>query len=151
MLIHELTAAECREVLGRTSLARLACARAGQPYVVPVSFAYDPASNCLFGFSAVGKKVDWMRENPHVCVEVEDISDRFHWTTLVIFGRYEEVTDSPEEGASRQRALKLFEPRAEWWLPGAAKVGPREQHAIVVYRIHIDTMTGRRAARDRVE
>jgi nitroimidazol reductase NimA-like FMN-containing flavoprotein (pyridoxamine 5'-phosphate oxidase superfamily) len=45
----------------------------------------------------------------------------------------------------------LFEPRVEWWLPGAAKVGPREQHAIVVYRIHIDTMTGRRAARDRVE
>jgi nitroimidazol reductase NimA-like FMN-containing flavoprotein (pyridoxamine 5'-phosphate oxidase superfamily) len=92
-----------------------------------------------------------MRENPHVCVEVEDVSDRFHWTTLVIFGRYEEITDSPEEGANRQRALKLFEPRAEWWLPGTAKVGPREQHAIVVYRIHIDTMTGRRAARDRVE
>ena len=92
MLIHELTPAECREVLGRTSLARLACARAGQPYVVPVSFAYDPASNCLFGFSAVGSKVDWMRENPHVCVEVEDVSDR-----LLRLPFYNSLTEAEQE------------------------------------------------------
>ena len=151
MLIHELTPAECREILARTNLARLACSRADQPYVVPVSFAFDPDSDCLFGFSTVGRKVDWMRENPNVCVEVEDVADRFRWTTLVIFGRYEEITDSPEEGAHRQRALELFERLAEWWLPGAAKAGPREHHAVVVYRIRIDTMTGRRAARDRVD
>ena len=34
MLIHELTLPECREVLSRTNLARLACSHADQPYVV---------------------------------------------------------------------------------------------------------------------
>lgn len=149
MLIHELTPMECREVLSRTNLARLACSHADQPYVVPVSFAYDSDSNCLFSFSQTGKKVNWMRENPNVCVEVEDVADRFHWTTIVIFGRYDEIVDSAEQKDIRQRALELLQRRAEWWLPGAAKLGPREHHAVVVYRIHIDRMTGRRAARDR--
>ena len=149
MLIHELTPTECREVLSRTNLARLACSHAEQPYVVPISFAYDSESNCLFSFSAIGKKVEWMRENPKVCVEVEDVADRFHWTTIVIFGRYDEIDDSVEHKDMRQRALALFERRAEWWLPAAAKKGPREHHAVVVYRIHVDNMTGRRTARER--
>lgn len=149
MLIHELTPTECREVLCRANLARLACARADQPYVVPVSFAYDTESHCLFSFSTVGKKVDWMRQNPKVCVEVDDVGDRFHWTTIVIFGRYDEIADSAEYKEVRQRAHDLFEQRTEWWLPGAARLGPHEHHAVVVYRIHVDSMTGRRSARDR--
>ena len=149
MRIHELTLAECRDVVSRVNLARLACSRVDQPYVVPISFAYDGDSNCLFGFSAIGKKVDWMRENPKVCVEVEDGGDRFHWTTIVIVGRYDEIVDSGEHKELRQRALDLFGQRAEWWLPGAARMGPREHPDVVIYRIHIDTMSGRRAARHR--
>lgn len=149
MIIHSLTNTECREVLSRMNLARLACAYADQPYVVPISFAYDPESNCLFSFSTIGNKVDWMRRNPKVCVEVEDVADRFHWTTLVIFGRYDEILDSDEHRNRRQRALELFDGRVEWWLPGAARLGPPEHHGVVVYRIQIDSMTGRRAARDR--
>jgi nitroimidazol reductase NimA-like FMN-containing flavoprotein (pyridoxamine 5'-phosphate oxidase superfamily) len=149
MLIHELTPTECRDVLSRANVARLACSRAEQPYVVPVSFAYDPESNCLFSFSTIGKKVNWMRENPKVCVEVEDVADRFHWTTVVIVGRYDEIGDLPEHKDVRQRALDLFAQRAEWWLPGAAKLSPHEHPDVVVYRIHVDNMTGRRAARDR--
>jgi nitroimidazol reductase NimA-like FMN-containing flavoprotein (pyridoxamine 5'-phosphate oxidase superfamily) len=148
-LIHELTLAECRDVLSRASLARLACARADQPYVVPVSFAYDTESNSLFSFSTIGRKVEWMRENPKVCLEIEDISDKFHWTTVVIVGRYDEIADSNEHTAIRRRALDLFKTRDEWWLPGAARLGPTEHHAMVMYRVLIDRMTGRRAARDR--
>ena len=118
MQIHELTPTECREVLSRTNLGRLACSRADQPYIVPISVAYDSESNCLFSFSAIGKKVDWMRENPKVCVEVEDVADRFHWTTIVILGRFDEIDDSAEHKDMRQRALELFERRAEWWLLG---------------------------------
>lgn len=149
MLIHELAPADCRDVLSRTTVARLACSRAEQPYVVPVSFVYDTDSNCLFGFSTIGKKVAWMRGNPKVCVEVEDVADRFHWTTIVIFGRYDEIGDSSEHKDVRQRALDLFATRAEWWLPGAAKLTPHEHSGVVVYRIHVDSMTGRRVARER--
>lgn len=148
MLIHELTSAECRDVLSRSNVARLACSRGDQPYVVPVSYSYDAESNCLFSFSAIGKKVNWMRENAKVCIEVEDIADRFHWTTVVIFGRYYEIDDSPEQKDLRHRALHLFQQRREWWLPGGARTEQHDPHAIVLYGVHIDSMTGRRAARE---
>jgi hypothetical protein len=147
MLIHQLSAADCADVLSRSTLARLACCRMNQPYVVPVSFAYDSRQACLFGFSAVGRKVEWMRENPNVCLEIEDVEDRFHWTTVIVFGRYDELGDTPEQRELRQRALHLFSERAQWWLPGAAKPGGTDHHGLVVYRIHIDRMTGRRTAR----
>jgi uncharacterized protein len=147
MLIHELTARECADILERATIGHLACARDGQPYVTPVSFSFDAQRGCVYGFSTVGQKVDWMRENPRVCLEVADVRDRNHWQTVVVFGRYEEIQDSPEEDEARQRAESLFQHRAQWWLPGAAKVGGRERHAVVVYRIHIDRVTGRRTSR----
>ena len=147
MVIHELAPADCAEVLSRTSVARLACCRMNQPYVVPVSFVYDPRQVCLFCFSSIGKKVEWMRANPSVCVEVEDLEDRFNWTTIVIFGRYSELTDAPEHRDQRHRALNLFSERSRWWLPGAAGLSDSEHESVVVYRINIDQMTGRRTTR----
>jgi nitroimidazol reductase NimA-like FMN-containing flavoprotein (pyridoxamine 5'-phosphate oxidase superfamily) len=146
MLVHDLTEAQCHEILSRARLARLACSRGDQPYVVPVSFSYDARSNCLYCFSAVGKKIEWMRENPKVCAEIEDIQDRTHWSTVVVVGRYDEIGDAPEDRATRDRVLQLFQERAgQWWLPGAAKPHGTEPQAVVVYRIHIDRVTGRSA------
>jgi nitroimidazol reductase NimA-like FMN-containing flavoprotein (pyridoxamine 5'-phosphate oxidase superfamily) len=147
MLIHELTPTQCADVLERTNLGRLGCSKDGQPYVIPILFSFDRKRGCVYSFSTVGQKVLWMRENPLVCLEVDDVQDKDHWQTVVVLGRYEEVQDSPEEAEARERAEALFRQRSEWWLPAAAKVGSRQRHAVVVYRIHIDRITGRRAAR----
>jgi nitroimidazol reductase NimA-like FMN-containing flavoprotein (pyridoxamine 5'-phosphate oxidase superfamily) len=40
----------------------------------------------------------------------------------------------------------LFQQRAEWWLPAAAKLPSKQPHAMVIYRIVIDRLTGRRAS-----
>ncbi len=148
MLIHELTPQQCRDLLARTSLGRLACARANQPYIVPILFHFDVEANYLYSFSTLGQKIDWMRGNPKVCVEVDEIVDQFHWTTVVVFGRFEEIPDSTKESHARRRAHELFQQHPQWWLPGAAKLASGEEHDIpVVYRIHIERMTGRGAAR----
>lgn len=146
MLIHELTPQECREFVRRSVVARLACAHSDQPYVVPISYAFDAARDCLYGFSAVGQKVTWMRANPKVCVEVEDVADNRHWTTVLIFGRYEEILDVEEEREARERAWELFQLRTTWWLPGAARVPSHEHSFVVIYRITIDRVSGRRAS-----
>jgi nitroimidazol reductase NimA-like FMN-containing flavoprotein (pyridoxamine 5'-phosphate oxidase superfamily) len=148
MLIHELKASECEDILKRQSLGRLACSHDGQPYVVPIHFSYDADHRCLYAFSTVGQKIVWMRENPKVCVEVEDIADKKRWTTVLVFGRYEEIGDSFEESETRRRAWERFQARPEWWLPAAAKLPTREHHAMVIYRILVDRLTGRRAARN---
>ena len=147
MLIQELTPTQCADVLEQRSVGRLGCSKDGQPYVVPIQFSFDRGRGCVYSFSTVGQKVEWMRQNPLVCLEVDDVQDKTHWQSVVIFGRYEEIQDSPEEADARHRAEALFQQRPEWWLPAAAKVGSRERHAVVVYRIHIDRISGRRASR----
>jgi nitroimidazol reductase NimA-like FMN-containing flavoprotein (pyridoxamine 5'-phosphate oxidase superfamily) len=145
VLIHEVSQEECRVVLQRSRFARLACARRDQPYVVPISVYVD--GEYLYSFSTVGQKIDWMRANPKVCVELDDIEDESHWTTVLVFGRYEELTDAPADRDARNRARELMEQRREFWLPAAAKLPSAEHPTPVVYRIRIDRLTGRRAAR----
>jgi nitroimidazol reductase NimA-like FMN-containing flavoprotein (pyridoxamine 5'-phosphate oxidase superfamily) len=148
MLTHELDPQECREFIRRHDVARLACAKDGQPYVVPISYAFDGGRDCVYGFSAVGQKIAWMRENPSVCLEIDEVADTNHWTTVLVFGRYEEIGSGDDERTARTRALELFQVRREWWLPGAARTTARQHEAVVVYRITIDRVTGRRALRD---
>jgi uncharacterized protein len=149
MLIHELTAAECAALLRRINLGRLGCSRFDQPYIVPIHFSFDEGENCIYGFSTVGQKIEWMRRNPKVCLEVEEISDKDHWSTVVVVGRYEELQQTLDDADARQRAEQLFGQRREWWLPAAAKLATAERPLVVLYRIQIDRITGRRAVRDR--
>jgi nitroimidazol reductase NimA-like FMN-containing flavoprotein (pyridoxamine 5'-phosphate oxidase superfamily) len=95
MIIREMSEAECLQVLARARLARLACALENQPYVVPVYLTYDEDSRCLYGFTTPGQKVEWMRTNPLVCVEVDRIASHDQWVSVIAFGRFEELTESP--------------------------------------------------------
>lgn len=147
MLVHELTTDECFDTLARLGVGHLACALDGQPYVVPVFFYVDPESRDLFSFSAVGQKIRWMRQNPKVCLTAQNVVDRHQWTTVIAFGRYDEVR-ADAAADLRTRARRLFEQRPSWWLPAVATVGDGpEPEAAVVFRIHVDRVTGRRTAR----
>jgi nitroimidazol reductase NimA-like FMN-containing flavoprotein (pyridoxamine 5'-phosphate oxidase superfamily) len=145
MLIQELTRQESLKVLARTHLGRLACARGMQPYIVPIHFAYQ--DDWLYSFSVLGQKIDWMRANPLVCVEADQMR-REEWTTVVVFGRYEELSDTPKFRSERTLAFNLLQERAMWWEHGGAKKMPGGAPAAVpiFYRIKIEQITGRRAA-----
>jgi uncharacterized protein len=148
MRIHELTTAECTEVLQRTTLGRLACVRDDAPYILPLHLYYD--GDHLYGFATLGKKIDWLRENPVVCVEVDEVTDEDNWTSVLVFGRYEELPPRPEYEEPRKRAQSLFQQRPRWWQPATAKLASGERAIPVVYRIQIQEISGRRAARERV-
>jgi nitroimidazol reductase NimA-like FMN-containing flavoprotein (pyridoxamine 5'-phosphate oxidase superfamily) len=143
-----MTDAECRSVVARAQHGRLACVSGKQPYIVPVGIYLDPDEPFLYGFSTLGQKVRWMRANPRVCVEVEEIASRKEWTTVIVFGRYQEIPRSGPGSAVRQRAAQLLGKQKEWWLPGAAKLSSGDEHGVpVLYRIRISRMSGRRTAR----
>src|SRR5690606_8681708 len=101
----------------------------------------------LYFFATLGQKIVWMRENPHVCVEVEEIRDKYNWATVIVFGRYEELREPAHEEA-RAKAMALFGRRSAWWLPGAARFGTAEHHVPVLFRVRPSRLTGRRATRD---
>ena len=81
MRIIAMSQAECSDLLTRISTGRLGCSLDDQPYVVPVSFSYEP--DRLYIFSTLGKKVKWMRQNPKVCLQADEVgSGNTPWNDL---------------------------------------------------------------------
>lgn len=141
MLVREMTIEECRKQLTNARFGRLACAHAGQPYVVPFHFILD--GNCVYSFSMEGQKLEWMRSNPRVCLETDDVKSQQDWASVVALGRYEELTESSE----RAHAHELLQLRVMWWHPGSiglAKPHHSGDRVPVYYRIHLEEVTGRR-------
>jgi nitroimidazol reductase NimA-like FMN-containing flavoprotein (pyridoxamine 5'-phosphate oxidase superfamily) len=152
MLIHEMTNKECLDALARFRFGRLGCARDNQPYVVPIYVAYHERH--LYAFSTAGQKIEWMRANPRVCVEADEITSHYQWLSVVVFGHYEELPDTPEYKFERNLAHEMLQQRAMWWQPATV---PSPHHSAadsltpIVYRIHIDQVTGHHAMPDPVE
>ena len=91
MLMNEMTKQECREALEYASFGRLGCSLANQPYIVPVYLAYE--SDCIYVFSTFGKKIEWMRANPKVCIQIDEIAEQYQWMSVIVNGRYEELPE----------------------------------------------------------
>lgn len=152
MLIRNLTLQECQQMMSRSVFGRLGCASDNQPYVVPIYFAYDP--DRLYGFTTVGRKIEWMRKNPKVCVEVDEVVNHFEWMSVIVTGRYQELPNTVEFSSERLHALMVLEKHLLWWQTAlAAKRLPTryETPEPLFYCIYVDSMTGLRAIPDAVE
>jgi len=111
MVIREMSREECLRGLAGARLVRLACAHENQPYVVPVYLVYhEPFDGeaCLYGVATPGQKVEWMRANPLVCVEVDEVAAYDQWVSIIAFGRYEEL---PETSGRDDEPLRVQEER----------------------------------------
>ncbi|MGB6429744.1 MAG: pyridoxamine 5'-phosphate oxidase family protein [Candidatus Acidiferrales bacterium] len=152
MLVREMGRQECHDLLARLGYGRLACARENKPYIVPIYFAY--ASNSLYGFATMGQKVEWMRANPQVCVEADEVKSHNAWSSVVVQGRYQEFPDAPEFSKLRQQAQAALEKRTLWWQAGFAAAQTRGQFdrdIPVFYCVHIEEISGHCASPDPVE
>lgn len=160
MIVQEMTPAECYKALAATSLGRLACARNNQPYVVPIYFVFDGGHiyGCegqhAYGFSTLGQKIAWMRSNPLVCLEVDNVSTHNDWMSIIAFGRYQELPDTPEFEGIRLHALELLQKRAMWWQPATIALPHHDESPAITpvfYRIRLESVTGHRAMPDPAE
>jgi uncharacterized protein len=145
MTVNEMTKEECEAFLAGASLGRLGCSLDNQPYVLPIYFAYD--ASYVYVFSTFGQKVDWMRGNPKVCVEVDEIANQSQWTSVIASGHYRELPE-PEYTAEQEHARKLLGDRYRWWLNALAERQLRLGDDLVAplfFRIHVDSITGLRA------
>ena len=146
MLIQDMTRKESLDFLAHPRLGRLACVSGGQPYITPMFFAH--ADNYLYGFSTVGQKLEWMRINPLVCVEADEIESPQKWCSVIVSGRYEELPETPEFEHERQLAWSLLQRRPMWWEPGFVATnlhGKEPELEPVYFRVHVGQVSGRRA------
>jgi uncharacterized protein len=145
MQIDEMNEAECREILARAPLGRLGCSFDNQPYVIPVGIAYE--ADHIYVFSTFGKKIQWMRANPKVCVQVDELKGQSDWASVIVNGEYQEL-EEPRYTDERNHARQLMEKRHHWWLNAMAerRIQLRDQEiAPLFFRIRVESITGLRA------
>jgi len=148
MIITRMSHNECIDLISRARIGRLACSSGDQPYVVPVYYSY--ADGHAYSFTMPGQKLDWMRRNPRVCLQVDEATDS-GWRSVVATGRFEELPDRIGHKRERDRAWQLLSQHANWWEPGALRPEPQAlaDHAPhVFYRVLLDEVSGRAARKE---
>jgi nitroimidazol reductase NimA-like FMN-containing flavoprotein (pyridoxamine 5'-phosphate oxidase superfamily) len=156
VVIHEMSKDECLQWMHGVRLGRLACANKNQPYIIPVYLAFHRPPNDeldFYGFTTPGLKVEWMRTNPLVCVEMDEIEHDNKWLSIVALGHYEELPDDVTGkdfagNYERQMAYQVLQARATWWEPAVtihAQKNPAQPSVPIFYKIRIDNLTGHRA------
>jgi len=126
---HELTKAECFELLAGQHLGRVAVADDRGPVVFPVNFVLD--RHTVVFRTEPGTKLDAAGRRGRVCFEADgtDAAARTGWS-VIVRGEITEVTDGAELARLRELPLRV-------WAPGT-----RERYV----RILPAVLTGRRIA-----
>ena len=145
-MLGELDTYKMKNILASQSLGRLACCKDRQPYIIPVTYAFD--GDCIYGQSNEGMKLDIMRQNPNVCFEVDQMTDMRNWQSVIVYGIFEEL-----KGADAEAARELLFGRVYTLTTSStvhlhehaetSKIDDAVRVKHVMYRIKIESMTGR--------
>jgi nitroimidazol reductase NimA-like FMN-containing flavoprotein (pyridoxamine 5'-phosphate oxidase superfamily) len=141
--VKELSDNEIVELLRRTGYGHLACARDGEPYVVPVHFAYDDGD--IYVYTTEGKKFEIIRENPRVCLQAEEVTDNQHWQSVIVDGEAIQIVNEED----RERAMKLITAINPTLTPAVSihwMDNWVRENIEVIYRIHPLSLSGRRSS-----
>ena len=138
---RDLSRAEIDEFLRRQRIARIGCHAGGETYVVPLIYAFD--GGAVVAVTTEGRKTAMLRENPRVCVEVDeyDADGTGSWRSVIAYGTYEELA-----GDAIEPALALMRARFARTAGRAAEPRPLGPN-VVVLRILLDEISGRSVER----
>lgn len=146
-MIENLTNDQINHVLATQFVGRIGYGTGKKIYVVPVVYVFD--DKYIYAHSKVGQKINSMRKNPVVCFQVDAIENLGNWRSVIVQGRFEELTTKPLQ----ERAIKLLNDKfAPLKTSNAAKPsyervrGSREIEKplkAILFRISIDEKTGR--------
>ena len=145
-MLGELTPVQIDDLLRSQLVGRIGYHSDGVTYVVPLNYLYNGTD--ILAHSGKGQKVSMMRKNPEVCFEVDEIKSVVNWQSVIIWGRFEEITDVDDQ----QQALQQLIDRVVPFLTDAGHPshGITENNydigsevELVVYKIVITKKTGR--------
>lgn len=103
--MEPLSREEALQILQTAPVAHLGLVDGGMPYVTPMSFVVE--GDHIFFRTMAGKKLDALRENPSVCIEVSRYDEETgDWESVIVLGEASET----DEDEMRQRVIsRLFE------------------------------------------
>lgn len=139
--VADMSHDEMHELLERQSFGHLGCARDGRPYVVPMNYAFDGTN--LFFFTTEGMKTLFIDANPEVCLQVEEVTDRSHWRSVMVTGLAEKLSQT----ADVRHAMEIILKRNPSLTPAISATSLDTWGRavdIALYRIKTEIMDGRK-------
>lgn len=137
-MIGNLDEREAKELLNEQKFGHLGCVlETGEPFVVPVNYLYKDGE--IYIHSLPGKKIDSLRANGKLCLQVEKIVDVYKWQSVIVFGEYQEVKKINEIIA----IMRGFSERFPRLTPVEAMIEEEwNRGGIVLFRIRKTQITG---------
>ena len=140
--------AEVEAILQRNMFCRVAFCDGHRPYLLPMNYGY--ADGCFYFHSASeGRKLDILRKNPAVCIEVEEGIELVSAENPCSWGvRYRTVIAEGnaaflEEPAAKRQALNCITSACG---AGEGFSFPEQAlAAVTVFRVPVDSMSGKRS------
>jgi nitroimidazol reductase NimA-like FMN-containing flavoprotein (pyridoxamine 5'-phosphate oxidase superfamily) len=145
-MLGELNDDQITSILSSQVLGRIACTDGDQPYIVPLTYKYD--GKCIYGQTNEGTKLEILRKNPNVCFEVDRLTDMRNWQSVIVYGRFEELTTKDAEEARDILFTRVFSLMTSSTVHSfehevTGKIDDSTRVKYIMYRIKIHKMTGR--------
>jgi len=150
-MIKTLNIKDDIQLLKDNYIGHLAFIYLKRPYVVPITYYYDESNNSIVSYSGEGHKINAMRINNKVSIEVNEIESINQWRSVLVHGEFEELENGDAkfqlhkfaEGV-RNNILQKQDKELKFINEFSSKVSLETDP--VVYRINISEMTGKRRA-----
>jgi nitroimidazol reductase NimA-like FMN-containing flavoprotein (pyridoxamine 5'-phosphate oxidase superfamily) len=102
-MILKLGKSKCRSLLSNNYIGHLAYIYKNRPFVLPITYFYDDSTNALIGYSGNGHKINALRIDNGVSVEVAEIDSIDTWKSVLVEGTFYEF-----EGSTAKISLHKF-------------------------------------------
>jgi uncharacterized protein len=135
MSIGKLGNTDALAILREGTLGRLGCIAAGWPYVVPVNYYFDGEN--IYIHTLPGKKLDALRANPRVCLQVDEIKDPYNWRSVIAYGTFEEISNKE----TQENVLTKLYSRLPHMTPVESRL-VKGSKGTVVFRVKVEEATG---------
>ncbi len=142
----EMTREEIDALLSQVLIGRLALARAGEPYCIPMPFLYHEGA-LYFRLPLEGRKGEMLRANPRVCFEADVFSDDLSdYASVLAEGELLEVVDLQEKASVRETTSAKYQGLRRGNRPGHGRpLQPLE--LLPLRKLRIDVVSGRKKGR----
>jgi len=137
-----LSRAECDALLERNNVGRLAFTFHDRVDIEPVHYIY--AAGWLHGRTSPGTKVATLLHHPWIAFEVDEVKGLFDWRSVIVHGvvHIPDFDGSPSDRAAYSSTLELI----RQLVPEALEPDDPTPARQVLFRIHIDEVTGRESS-----
>ena len=139
--IQNLSEHEVMDLFKENHLGHLGCQKDGEVYVIPITYAFE--DNYIYSHSKDGKKIEMMKRNPNICLQVEKVYDLFHWKSAIAWGNFEQLKGEMASQGMRVLVKKLIKLRHIERAPSLEVDFEAMLESTIIYRFRVDKSSGR--------